>query len=140
MSDSTEPEGLVSRESIQRLFGDVSRLVQDHVALLRRDMREDLGENSRRLVLILIFSTVGVTGYFMLNLGAVFVVWWLFNVSVAAISALGVALANLAASIIFISHYAKKISSDEYLSNSKKELERSREWLATLPKTSSKDD
>jgi hypothetical protein len=122
---------LASKDALQRLLDGLQTLVREHLALARAEAKEDLRSMGRDLAVGAAGVPALLVGYLMLMMAAGFLLTrWLESWAAFGI----VALVNLAAGTALTVACRKNLSrSRSQLRSTGAELQRNKDWLASLP-------
>ncbi len=126
-----EPTGF--QTAIEELTDGLSQLVRQHFELARTEVRREASEFAGYLQGLVVFGTVALMGYGVLNLAIIVVAFWIGGVAAMAITAVVLALLQLGVGAIGALRIVRNIQNEEVgLPETTEELQKDKQWLKEI--------
>lgn len=126
--------------AVEDLTDGLSRLVRQHFALARVEMREEIDDLKKQIGAILVFAVVALLGYLLLNLAIILLFGvWLDSLAAMATTALILAILHLGVGVTALVLLGSRLRENEVgLSQTTEELQRNKQWLKEIRNNSSR--
>ncbi|TXD35354.1 phage holin family protein [Lujinxingia vulgaris] len=124
--------------AIQGLSEGFSNLVRQHVELARHEAKDELKQVATQVIGLVVFGAIALVGYLLLLAAIVLLALWLGGVGPMFIACAILAGLHLAVSGVAIARLSSQLSeSGVSLPQISEELERNKQWIKQLRKSSS---